>query len=116
MNPLQPLADLRDCASMPKACEIFLGLGIPLAKRNALTIPIDNLPTVAECAAVAGLDVVLCFHGYSIRYGILWKVCTSLLAGLPRRLMLVDFDFKKTAFLKLGRRPDENGKSQFNHP
>lgn len=111
MNPLQPLAEIRDRGFMPKACEIWLGLDIPLRRRNALVIPAENLPTVDECAAVAGLDVILCFHGCSVRYGVLRNLCASLLAGFPRRLMLIDFDFKKTAFLKLGRRFAEDGKN-----
>jgi hypothetical protein len=100
-NPLQPLAAMRDRGSMPRSCEICLGLGLPLNRRNSLTILFDELPGEAECTAVAGLDVVLCFRGYFTRYGILRRMCDSLLAGRPRRLLVVDLDLKKTAFLKL---------------
>lgn len=104
-NPLQPLAEMRDRGSMPRACEIWLGLGLPLPRRNSLFIPFDDLPSDEDCTAVAGLDVVLCFHGHLTRYGILHRLCGSLLAGRPRRLLVVDLDLKRTAFLKLAGGP-----------
>src|SRR5690349_24638635 len=109
MSPLQPLAEMRNRGSMPRAAEVWLGLGFPLERRNALLIPFDQLPSEAECEVVAGLDVVLCFRGYFTRYGILRRMCDSLLAGRPRRLLVVDLDLQKTAFLKLAGRSARHG-------
>lgn len=109
MSPLQPLAEMRDRGAMPRACELWLGLGLPLNRRNALTVPFDQLPSEADCEVVAGLDVVLCFRGYFTRYGILRCMCDSLLAGRPRRLLVVDLDLKKTAFLKLAGESTDHG-------
>lgn len=109
MNPLRPLAEMRNRGSMPRAGEIWLGLGLPLKRRNALTIPFNELPSDADCEAIAGLDVVLCFQGYYTRYGILRRICDSLLAGRPRRLLVIDVDLQKTAFLKLAERSPQHG-------
>jgi hypothetical protein len=109
MNPLQLLESMRDRGAMPRAGEIWLVLGIPIERRNALTIPFDNLPTDQDCTAVAGLDVVLCFYGYLTSYGILQRLCGSLLVGRPRRLLVVDLDLKKIAFLKLAGSSKHHG-------
>ncbi|MFS0754598.1 hypothetical protein ABC383_07855 [Noviherbaspirillum sp. 1P10PC] len=79
---------------------IYLGLGFRPPKLNAIAIDPANLPTDRECYAVAGLDVVLVYRGDSVRYGLLRKLTASLYQALPRRLMIVDLDYSRSAFLK----------------
>lgn len=50
---------------------------------------------------MAGLDVVLIFSGKLTRYGALRTLSDQLYQARPRRLLLVDGDHKRTAFLKL---------------
>lgn len=102
MNPFKSLANVRAAGAMPKTGLIWLGLGFLPAKRNAIQIDLDRLPSDKECAAIAGLDVVLCVHGFITKYGMLRRLCGSLMASRPRRLQLIDLDYQKMAFLKMG--------------
>jgi hypothetical protein len=45
--------------------------------------------------------VMLCYHGHSTRYGLLRDVCAALLQAGPRRLLVIDLDYGRLAFLKL---------------
>ncbi|RZI43210.1 hypothetical protein EGT07_10225 [Herbaspirillum sp. HC18] len=99
---LAPLTELRSNGVMPKDGLIWLGLGFRPPKRNALEIDPDCLPTDSECKCVAGLDVVLFIRGYMTKYGILRRLCGSLLASRPHRLQVIDLDYKRIAYLKLG--------------
>lgn len=79
---------------------IYLGLGFRPPKLNAIALDPDHLPTDQECYAIAGLDVVLVYRGDSVSYGVLKKLTGSILQALPRRLMIVDLDCSRYAFLK----------------
>jgi hypothetical protein len=98
---LSALIALRDNGVMPKAGLIWLNLGCMPSKRNALALDPDQLPTDDECKCVAGLDVVLIINGYLTKYSPLRRLCGSLLAARPRRLLLIDLDYQRLAFLKL---------------
>lgn len=80
---------------------LWLGVGILPPKRNAIQIDPTNLPTARDCRAVAGLDVVVLFPGHLTRYGALKTLSDRLYQARPRRLLLVDADRNRTAFLKL---------------
>lgn len=101
-SSLAPLIALRSNGVMPKSGLIWLGLGCRPPKRNALEIDPESLPNDEECKAVAGLDVVLIVNGYLTKYSPLRRLCGSLLAARPRRLQVIDLDYKRIAFLKLG--------------
>ena len=79
---------------------IYLGLGFRPPKLNAIALDPGYLPTDEDCYAIAGLDVVLVYRGDSVKYGVLKKLTGSLLQALPRRLMIVDLDVSRYAFLK----------------
>jgi hypothetical protein len=98
---LGPLITLRNAGVMPKAGLIWLGIGFQPPKRNALALDPNGLPTDDECGAVAGLDVVLIMRGYLTRYAPLRRLSGSLLAARPRRLQVIDLDYKRIAFLKM---------------
>ncbi|WP_136415543.1 hypothetical protein [Herbaspirillum sp. ST 5-3] len=102
ISSLSPLIELRSNGVMPKSGLIWIGLGCCPPKRNALTIDPERLPTDEECKSVAGLDVVLMVNGYLSKYSPLRKLCGSLLAARPRRLQVIDLDYKRIAFLKNG--------------
>ena len=102
MSALQPLKDMAKRGMQPSQRIVWLRLGITPPKRNAIKIDPDNLPSDSDCAAVAGLDVILCLNGYVTRYGTVKRLCESLMLGRPRRLQLIDHDYKKIAYLKLG--------------
>jgi hypothetical protein len=102
MTTLAELARIRSVYGLaPAGGVLWLGIGSLPHKRNAISIDPENLPTVMECRAVAGLDVVLLFPGTSTRYGALRTLSDRLYQARPRRLLLVDSDHKRTAFLKL---------------
>jgi hypothetical protein len=103
-SPLKLLQDLVDNDQQPAGRTIWLGLGIKPPKQNAIELDPSNLPTDDDCKAVAGLDVILSFYGYATKYGTLARLCGSLYQARPRRLILVDADHGKYAFLKLGGR------------
>ena len=105
MNPLKPLQALAEKNLQPAGQIVWLGLGTTPPKRNALFIDISRLPTDDECSGVAGLDVVLSYHGYATKYGTLARLCGSLYQARPRRLQIIDLDSKKMAFLKIVGRP-----------
>lgn len=109
MSTIAALADMRRRGMMPRGRLIWLGLGFRPPKRNAIVLDPDNLPADRYCVAVAGLDVVLCYPGNLTRYSILRRLCSSLLAGRPRRLQLFDMDLKRLAFLKLGEKGAHHG-------
>lgn len=102
ISSLSPLIELRSNGVMPKSGLIWLGLGCRPPRRNALVIDPERLPTDDECKSVAGLDVVLIVNGYLSKYSTLRKLCGSLLAARPRRLQVIDLDYKRIAFLKFG--------------
>jgi hypothetical protein len=101
-NPLHELASLAAAGMQPVRREVWLGLGFLPPKRCAIAIDPLCLPTGSDCRAVAGLDVMLCYHGHSTRYGVLRDLCGSLYRALPRRLLVIDLDYGRLAFLKLG--------------
>lgn len=79
---------------------IYLGLGFRPPKANAIAIDPAHLPTDRDCFAVAGLDVVLVYRGDSAKYGVLRKLTGSLYQARPRRLLIIDLDRSRSAFLK----------------
>ena len=98
---MQPLFDLIADGLQPLRREVWLGLGFCPPKRCAIAIDPFALPGRQECRAVAGLDVLLCYHGHSTRYGVLRDLCASLHQAGPRRLLVIDLDYGRLAFLKL---------------
>jgi hypothetical protein len=102
MNPLQPLQDLIDNGQQPVGRMIWLGLGIKPRKQNPIEIDPANLPSDDDCKALAGLDVVLSYFGHVTRYGTLQRLCESIYQARPRRLQVIDHDYRKIAFLKIG--------------
>jgi hypothetical protein len=98
---MQPLFDLIAAGLQPIRREVWLGLGFCPPKRCAIAIDPLALPGKQECGAVAGLDVLLCYHGHSTRYGVLRDLCAALLQAGPRRLLVIDLDYGRLAFLKL---------------
>lgn len=102
MNPLQPLENLAARGLQPVRREVWLGLGFRPPKRCAIGINHDNLPKDADCLAVAGLDVIVCYRGNATRYGTLRGLCNALYQAEPRRLQVIDLDAKHVAYLKLG--------------
>lgn len=104
MTTLAELARIRNEMGLaPADGTIWLGMGFRPLRQNAIEIDVLNLPTLAECSAVAGLDVVLLYPGDLIRYGQLRSLSDRLYKSRPRRLMLVDTDRTRTAFLKLAK-------------
>jgi len=104
MTTLAELARIRaEYGLAPVDGILWLGVGMLPPKRNAIQIDPANLPTALECRAVAGLDVVLLFPGTMTRYGALRTLSDRLYQARPRRLMLVDSDHNRTAFLKLAK-------------
>lgn len=101
---MQPLADLAKRGQQPRFGQIWIGLGFRLPKRNAINIDPTDLPTDVECAALAGLDVILVYPGNTTGYAVLRRICGSIYAARPRRLMIVDSDFKKFAFLRVANK------------
>ncbi|MDQ2820822.1 MAG: hypothetical protein M3Y65_10560 [Pseudomonadota bacterium] len=100
-SAMQPLFDLIGAGLQPLRREVWLGLGFCPPKRCAIAIDPFALPGNQDCRAVAGLDVLLCYHGHSTRYGVLRDLCASLLQAGPRRLLVIDLDYGRLAFLKL---------------
>jgi hypothetical protein len=100
-NPLQLLHGLAARNLQPLRREVWLGIGFRPPKRCAIAIDPANLPTQAACRAVAGLDVILTYNGGTTRYGTLRSLCGALLAAAPRRLLVIDLDIKRLAWLKL---------------
>src|SRR5579863_4895674 len=80
---------------------IWLGLDFLPAHTNAFQIDSKAIPSKKECAAVAGLDVIVLYHGHSTRYGSLRTLSENLYQAIPRRLQLIDFDLNRVAYLKL---------------
>lgn len=104
MSTLAELARIRmEFGLVPVGGVIWLGVGLLPPKKNAIGIDPANLPTALECRAVAGLDVVLVFPGELTRYGALRTLSDRLYQARPRRLLLVDSDHHRTAFLKLDK-------------
>ena len=101
-GPLQPLVDLMARGLQPVRREVWLGLGFCPPKRCAIAIDPLRIPSDADCGTVAGLDVILCYHGHSTRYGALRDLCSAIYKARPRRLLAIDLDYKRVAFLKLG--------------
>ena len=85
----------------PRYAQIWLGLGNMPPKRNAIAIDPARLPSDGDCMTLAGLDVILLFHGRSTRYWTLRRLCASIYDSGARRLMIVDLDYRKFAFLKM---------------
>lgn len=102
MSSLIQLKEAVDTGFMPAGRIVWIGLGITPPKYNAIKIELDDLPTDDECLPVAGLDIVLTYCGNLTRYGTLLRIYGSLLQARPRRLLIVDTDAKRIAFLKLG--------------
>ena len=99
---MQPLIDLAMMGLQPVRREVWLGIGFRPPKRCSIALPPLQLPSDRECRAVAGLDVLLCYHGHSTRYGVLRDLCGALQRAQPRRLLAIDLDYGRVAFLKLG--------------
>lgn len=101
MTTLAELARIRAKYGLaPVGGVLWLGVGMLPPKRNAIQIDPANLPSPLDYRAVAGLDVVLLFPGNLTRYGSLQTLTDRLYQARPRRLLLVDCDHKRTAFLK----------------
>ena len=104
MSTLAELARIRtEYGLAPVGGVLWLGMGMLPPKRNAIEIDPANLPTPLECRAVAGLDVVLLFPGTLTKYGALRTLADRLYQARPQRLLLVDSDHHRTAFLKLAK-------------
>jgi hypothetical protein len=102
MSTLIELARIReDLGLAPVGSLLYLGIGFTPPKQNAIRIDPDSLPTLRECHAVAGLDVVMVFRGHDVRYSTIRSLTDTLFRSCPRRLQLVDLDYKRIAFLKL---------------
>jgi hypothetical protein len=102
MSALALLDNLAMTGLQPVRREVWLGLGFLPPKRCAIAINPTQLPTNAQCGAVAGLDVLVVYHGNDIRFNALNRLCSSLYAAGPRRLQAIDLDAKRVAYLKLG--------------
>lgn len=105
MSAFIQLQKLRDNGLQPRDRLIWIGLGLRLQRNNSLVIDPNKLPVAIEFSAVAGLDIILCFRGFDVSYGTLRAVCNALLQSLPNRLQVIDFDYKRIAYLKLGSNP-----------
>ena len=104
MSTLADLGRIRAVYGLaPMDNTIWLGIGFRPPKTNAIEIDPGSLPTSGDCRAVAGLDVVVVFPGNLIRYGLLRTLASRLYESRPRRLMLVDSDHRRTAFLKVAK-------------
>jgi hypothetical protein len=99
---LAQLGQVIRMGAMPKDGTVFLGIDHRPARRNAIEILSAHLPNDADCRAVTGLSVILNYRGYATAYRTLRRLCEALQAARPKRLMLVDTDAKKIAFLVLG--------------
>ena len=97
------LTNTRRCGLMPPDRTVWIGFGCRL-KRKSLYVDPTALPSEVSCKGVAGLDVVLGFDGLLVKFWPLYQFCQSLLAANPRRLLLIDLYFRRTAHLKLGGR------------
>ena len=86
---------------MPANGIIWIGLGFVPPRQNAIGVGLGRLPTASECVGVVGLDVVLIFNGYIVKYGAVRDMSSALHRACPRRLQLIDLDFHRVAFLKL---------------
>ena len=100
-NPLHQLEALAQSGLQPLGRQVWLGLGFRPPKRCAIQIDPSNVPSVANCKAVVGLDVIVTYHGQETRYGPLRALCGALVAAPPRRLQVIDLDARKIAYLKL---------------
>jgi len=89
--------------AMPKDGTIFLGIDYRPPRRNAIEIASARLPSDADCRAVAGLSVILNYRGYATSYRTLKRLCEALYVARPKRLMLVDTDIMRIAFLVQGK-------------
>ena len=102
MSTLTELGRIREELGLaPVDSLIYLGMGFRPPKQNAIAIDLLRLPTQRECHAVAGLDVVLVYYISRVKYGQLRTLAGMLGQSMPRRLILVDLDYKKLAFLKM---------------
>jgi hypothetical protein len=101
MSTLKELDRIRrELGLAPADGVIYLGLGFRPPKRNAIALDPERLPSDRDCYAVAGLDVVLIYRGEEVKYGTLRKLTGSLYQAMPRRLIIVDLDRSRCAFLK----------------
>jgi hypothetical protein len=101
MSTLRELDRIRtELGLAPADGLLYLGLGFRPPKRNAIALDPDCLPSDRDCYAVAGLDVVLIYRGNSTKYGVLRTLTGSLYQAKPRRLMIIDLDYSRSAFLK----------------
>ena len=102
MSTLVELRRIRENLGLaPVGSLVYLGIGFTPPKLNAIKIDPCRLPTDRECHAIAGLDVVLVFRGYDVRYSTIRTLTETLYRSSPRRLQLIDLDYQRVAFLKL---------------
>lgn len=101
-NPLIALEVMAAAGMQPVRREVWLGLGFRPPKRNAIELNPARIPTLSECWPVVGLDIIVVYQGSTTRYGPLRSLCGSLVAARPRRLLAIDLDAKRVAYLKLG--------------
>ena len=102
MSTLLDLGRIRDNLGLaPVGSLVYLGIGFKPPKQNAIRIDQARLPTDRECHAIAGLDVVVVFHGHDVRYFTIRSLTDALHRASPRRLQLIDLDYQRIAFLKL---------------
>lgn len=100
-NPLHALETMADAGMQPMRREVWLGIGFQPPKRCAIEIDPARIPELSECWPVAGLDVIVVYHGNAVRYGTLRDLSHRLHDASPRRLQLIDLDAGRIAFLKL---------------
>jgi hypothetical protein len=101
MSALQPLITLAANKLEPKG-PVWLGIAHKPLKFCSFELDPNNLPSDVDCRSLAGLDVVICFHGFVARYGTLRRLYEAAFLARARRIQIVDLDFRKIAFVKLG--------------
>ena len=103
MTSLTALHALLRQGKQPVGRLVWIGLDFAPAKHNAIAVDSASLPSETECRAVAGLDVIVLYHGFVAAYGALRRLCGNLHQANPRRLQLIDLDFGRIAYLKVSQ-------------
>lgn len=101
MGTLSQLKGAVEGGCMPVGRIVYLGLGMLPQKNSSIKIEMDELPTGQDCLGLTGLDIVLTYRGNFTNYGTLRHICGALLNANPRRLLIIDIDLKRSAYLKV---------------